>query len=56
MGKLCYNLNKGKKAIEYTEKAYDILKKINFKSNLKEVKEIEQRMNELKISMSFGKA
>lgn len=40
MGKLAYNINKKKKAFEYTEKAFDILKKINFKRNLPEVKEL----------------
>ena len=38
MGKLCYNLNKKKKAVEFTEKSFDILKKIGFKSKLKELK------------------
>ena len=56
MGKLCYNLNKKKKAVEYTEKSFEILKKIGINNKLKEVKEMEQRVSELKISMSFEKA
>ena len=56
MGKLCYNLNKKKKAFEYTEKAFDIFKKLGFRQKYKEIKEMEKRVDELKISMSFEKA
>ena len=41
MGKLGFNLGKKKKAWEYTEKAYQIIEKINFSHSFQEVKELK---------------
>ena len=41
MGKLAYNLNKKKKAWEWTEKAYEIVKKTKLRDSLTEIKELK---------------
>ena len=56
LGKLAYNLNKLKKACEYTEKAYRIIETIGFKGKFIEVGELKQRYQEMKIGLSFNKA
>jgi ribosomal protein L7Ae-like RNA K-turn-binding protein len=56
LGKLAYNLQKYKKACEYTEKAFAIMERIKFSNNFIEVKELKERHQEMKIGLSLNKA
>jgi tetratricopeptide (TPR) repeat protein len=54
-GKLCYNVGRVQKALEYTEKAHELAKACHLKNKYAEVAELEQRYEELRIEASMAK-